>query len=171
MRAELGGRGGQPPGVFGMGAGSPGAPRSRLQLRVRRLPRACMTALHGARSQCLPPHSVGGGVSGSFRGWLRGRIKRKGKRWLGEPCLHGFGAKERWLSDSSSCTWGVLGVLLIPRGGGGSGGFTCAGSHPHGCRGGDVRRGSRLPCGPCCVSGRGVDTMVGEVWDKSRKSL
>lgn len=120
MRAELGGRGGQPPGVFGMGAGSPGAPRSRLQLRVRRLPRACMTALHGARSQCLPPHSVGGGgVSGSFRGWLRGRIKRKGKRWLGEPCLHGFGAKERWLSDSSSCTWGVLGVLLIPRGGGG----------------------------------------------------
>lgn len=127
----MGGRGGQPPGVFGMGAGSPGAPRSRLQLRVRRLPRACMTALHGARSQCLPPHSVGGGVSGSFRGWLRGRIKRKGKRWLGEPCLHGFGAKERWLSDSSSCTWGVLGVLLIPRGGGGAQGASHALVHTH----------------------------------------
>lgn len=57
-----------------MGAGGPGAPRSRLPLRAYTLPRACTMALHGTGSQHPPPR-------GGFRLLL---VPLQGKNKKGE---------------------------------------------------------------------------------------
>lgn len=136
----MGGRGGQSPGVSGMGVASAGTARSRLALRSAEL--------------ALPePGSVTPGSAPFGSGKGRGE---KGKQRPGEPRRGGFGDKHGEFGGPVT----PVAALGSPGGGSCPGGCTRAGSH----RGTHARahRGWCVTCGPCWVTpaphsdGRGV---------------